>query len=255
MIDIHCHILPGLDDGAQTNEEALQMALAAESEGITHILATPHHKNRTYNNPKSVSLEAAQELNAFFQSEGLSLQILPGQEARIFGEVLEDYHNGEILTVNDNGKYLLVEFPSNHVPRYTERLFFDLQVAGITPVIVHPERNSEIIQTPEIIYNLVNGGALTQVTAASLIGKFGKKISQFSHQLVEHGLTHLLASDAHNTTTRGFCLREAYEMLGDTYGDSLRLEFEENAGHLIHGENLYVNPPERIKQKKFLGLF
>jgi protein-tyrosine phosphatase len=255
MIDIHCHILPGLDDGAQTKEEALKMALAAESEGITHILATPHHKNRAYNNPRQVSLNAVDELNTFFQSEGLGLEVLPGQECRIFGEVLEDYQNGEILTVNDNRKYLLVEFPSNHVPRYTERLFFDLQVAGITPVIVHPERNSEIIQTPEILYNLVNGGALTQVTAASLIGKFGKKIGQFSHQLVAHGLTHLLASDAHNTTTRGFCLREAYEVLGDTYGHSLRLEFEENAAHLIDGEPLYVNQPERIKQKKFLGLF
>ncbi len=255
MIDIHCHILPGVDDGAQVLADSIEMARVAEQEGITKILATPHHKNPKYENSKPFVMEEVNKLNAIFQSEGLSIEILPGQECRISGEILEDYQNGDVLSVNDKDKYVLVEFPSNHVPRYTERLFYDLQVAGLTPVIVHPERNSELIQSPEILYNLVKAGALSQVTAASLIGKFGKKIRQFSIQCVENGLTHILASDAHNTTTRGFCLREAYEDLAQLFGNGVRMEFQENAELLIKGEALFLEPPSPIKQKKFLGLF
>lgn len=255
MIDIHCHILPNVDDGAQTDQDAVAMARAAVHEGIRQIVATPHHKNPKYENPRHKVIDAVEALNTLFKNETIPLTILLGQECRISGEILEDYQNGEILSINENNKYILIEFPSNHVPRYTERLFFDLQVSGLTPVIVHPERNSEIVQTPDILYKLIQGGALSQVTAASLIGRFGKKISRFSNQLIESGCAHLLASDAHNTTTRGFCLREAYEYLEKEFGSDMRMTFEENAELLVKGETLYLTPPSPIRTKKFLGLF
>ncbi|WEG13150.1 tyrosine protein phosphatase [Pullulanibacillus sp. KACC 23026] len=255
MIDIHNHILPNLDDGPQAVEDALEMARSAFSQGITQIVATPHHNHPMFNNPRSKVLEAVDFLNDQLKREAMDLSILPGQECRISGEIIEDYQNAEILSVNENGKYLLIEFPSNHVPRYTERLFYDIQVSGLIPVIVHPERNSEIIQNPDRLYELVKGGALSQVTAGSLIGNFGKKIGRFSLQLVESGLSHIVGSDAHNVTTRGFCLREAYETIEDQFGIGLRMEFEENANLMVQGEALYLQPPTPIRQKRFLGLF
>lgn len=255
MLDIHCHILPCVDDGAASYEAAIQMARAAEQQGIRQIVATPHHKNPRFENTKDQIIEAVEALNNVLKKEAIELTVLPGQECRVFGEILDDYQKGEVLSVNNNGKYVLVEFPSNHVPRYIEQLFFDMQISGLTPIIVHPERNSEIVQSPDILLKLVKGGALSQVTASSLVGHFGKKISRFSSQLIESGLTHLIASDAHNTTTRGFYLREAYDHLQSQFGGGLRMEFEENAELLVRGETLYLSPPTPMRIKKFLGLF
>ena len=101
---------------------------------------------------------------------------------------------------------MLIEFPSSHLPRYANKLLFDLQVQGIVPIIVHPERNREIMENPDRLYNLVKEGALSQLTGTSVTGKMGKKIQKFSFDLIQTNLTHFIASDAHNTTTRPFDL-------------------------------------------------
>lgn len=255
MIDIHCHILPGVDDGAKDRELALEMARKAVSEGITTIYATPHHRNGSFENTKSSILLEVAELNVSLEAAKVPLNILPGQESRIFGEMVEAYTDDELLSLNDERKYILVEFPSNHVPRYTNKLFFDLQQQGVTPIVVHPERNAEIIENSEILYKLVKGGALTQVTAASVTGHFGKKIQKFSLDLINHNLTHFLASDAHNTTNRTFLLREAYEFVEKECGSFYRYYLQENPELLVKNQYVSVEPPERIKRKKFLGIF
>ena len=118
---------------------------------------------------------ATAKLNGALKEENIPLTVLPGQEPRIYGEIIDDYRKGEILTLNDDGKYLFVELPSDHVPYYTEQLLFEIQLAGLVPIIVHPERNRDFLERPELLYQLVKKGALTQVTAASLAGFFGKK--------------------------------------------------------------------------------
>jgi protein-tyrosine phosphatase len=168
--------------------------------------------------------------------------------------MVEGYEAGDILPVNHT-PYILVEFPSNHVPRYTERLFYDLQVNGLIPVIVHPERNQEIMEHPELLYQLVKKGAMTQITAGSVCGDFGKKIKNFSLQLVDANLTHFIATDAHNTTNRTFKMREAYGIIERKYGNELLYYFEENAALLIEGLTVYKEDPERIKKKKIFNLF
>ncbi|WP_147534477.1 tyrosine-protein phosphatase [Bacillus marasmi] len=254
MIDVHCHILPNVDDGAQTIEESIAMGRAAVEQGITSIIATPHHKNNQYENTKPQILAAVAELNQAFQAEGIQLEILPGQEIRIFGEILEDYQRQEILSLA-NSNYMLIELPTGQVPRYTEKLLYDLQMEGLVPIIAHPERNQELVQRPDLLYQFVKKGALTQVTAASVCGAFGKKIKHFSHQLIEANLTHFIASDAHNLAGRTFMMRKAFKEIQAKYGMDTVYLFQENAELLVEGSRVYKEMPERIKKKKIFGIF
>lgn len=255
MIDIHCHILPGIDDGAQTINDSIEMAKQAVQEGITSIIATPHHKNGSYENTKRTILKKVEELNRALQMESVPLQVLAGQEPRIYGEILEDYRQGEIETLNAGGKYLFIELPSGHVPRYTEQLLYDIQLNALTPIIVHPERNSELIQNPDILYQLVKKGALTQVTAGSVAGYFGKSVKKFSMQLIEANLTHFIASDAHNVSSRSFKMIEALDEIEKRYGVDMVYLFTENAELLVEGKAVYKEIPEKVKKKKILGIF
>ncbi|HEO8419434.1 TPA: hypothetical protein VBX77_001403 [Yersinia enterocolitica] len=254
MIDIHCHILPGVDDGAATIEDSVAMANAAVKEGITTIIATPHHKNNQFSNSKSSILTKVNDLNTVLKQENIPLTILPGQEVRIYGEVLEDYYKEKILTLNHT-KYLFIEFPSSSVPRYAERLLYELQTEGIIPIIVHPERNKELQEKPELLYQFVKNGALTQVTASSVAGYFGKNVKKFSEQLIEHNLTHFLASDAHNITSRSFKMMEGLDVVEENFGVDYVYLFKENAELLLEDKNVIKEVPERIQRKKFLGIF
>ncbi|MFD1707470.1 tyrosine-protein phosphatase [Siminovitchia sediminis] len=255
MIDIHCHILPGLDDGAADFTESLLMAQKAREEGIKKIIATPHHQNGKYNNFKEDIIQKVQELNDYLTAEQVNVEILPGQETRIYGDMVEDYDRDEILTLANISSYVFVELPSGHVPRYTEQLLFDLQMKGLTPVIVHPERNSELIEQPDKLYKLVKNGAATQITAASFVGYFGKKIQKFTADLIEANLTHFIASDAHNTTNRTFKMEEAYENIKKDYGTDFLFMFMDNAEAIVEGKDIFREIPERVKRKKLFGLF
>lgn len=248
MVDIHCHILPGIDDGAKNLKDSIIMAKHAVSEGIHTIIATPHF-NQSYDNRKPLIETKVIELNQALKEENIDVEILVGQEPRIYGEILSDYENNKIQTLN-NSQYLFIEFPSSQVPRYTEKLLFDIQMKGLTPIIVHPERNAELMERPEKLYELVQKGALTQVTASSLCGYFGKKIKTFSEQLIEANLTHFIASDAHNVGNRSFKMNEAFESIEKNYGIDYVYLFKENAELLVEGKNIIKEIPELIKKKK-----
>jgi protein-tyrosine phosphatase len=254
MIDIHCHILPGIDDGAKDLNDSLEMALQAQSQGITRIVASPHHKNGSFDNNFQDILTEVNLLNKELTKEGIDIEILPGQEVRIYGEMEEDL-DVDLLTVNNSGVYMLIEFPSSHLPRYANKLLFDLQLKGIVPIIVHPERNREIMEDPSKLYRLIKEGSLSQVTASSVTGRMGKKIKKFSLDLISHNLAHFIASDSHNTTTRPFDLREAYETVDKELGTSVRYMLQENPEEMVQGRMIDKDIPERIKKKKVLGLF
>jgi len=255
MIDLHCHILPSIDDGASNDELSLKMAREAVLEGIHTIVATPHHQNGRYFNEKKDIIQYVQELNESLKREQIPITILPGQEIRLYGEILDDYQEEKILTLNDTGKYLFIEFPSSQVPHYAERLLFDIQSKGMIPIIVHPERNSRLLEEPDLLYKFVTNGALAQVTAASVTGHFGKKIKRFSHQLIQSNLVHFVSSDAHNLEGRSFYMREALEVIESEHGQDTVYTFLENAQYVIQGQMCYKEPPEVIKKKKFLGIF
>lgn len=254
MVDLHCHILAGIDDGAQTMADSVDMARAAVDEGIDTIIATPHHKNGRYENSKQAIIEKTDELNEVLKTEGIPLHILPGQEPAIHGELVTGMTLGEVSTLNFS-RYLFIELPAGHVPRYTDQLLYDVQVNGKIPVIVHPERNQEIIERPDILYQLIKNGALSQLTAASVCGRFGKRVKTFSEQLIEANLAHFIASDAHNTNKRAFYMTEAYHDIDTRYGVDMVYFFRENAELLVMDKNVYKEVPQHIKKKKFLGLF
>ncbi|RKQ34289.1 tyrosine-protein phosphatase [Oceanobacillus halophilus] len=255
MIDIHSHILPGIDDGAKTEDDSLKMAREAVKQGITSIIATPHHRNGKYDNDRASIVRDVAILNELLEDADIPLTVLPGQETRINGEMIEDINSGDLLPLNES-KYIFVEFPSGHVPRYSSQMLFDLQVAGYKPIIVHPERNRELMEHPSKMYDFVKNGALTQVTAASVVGKFGKNIQKFSQQLIEANLTHFIASDAHNTTTRGFCMDDAFRLIKNEFGSDYYFMFLENSQLLVDNMNVNFVEPSRVKKKKkFLGLF
>lgn len=255
MIDLHCHILPNIDDGASNDAISLEMARKAVSEGIHTIVATPHHQNGRYRNEKKDIIQYVQALNDLLKKEQIPLTILPGQEIRIYGEILDDYQEGKILTLNDTSKYLFIEFPSSQVPHYAERLLFDIQARGLIPIIVHPERNSRLIEDPDLLYKFVTNGALAQLTAGSVTGHFGKKIKRFSHQLIQSNLVHFVSSDAHNLEGRSFYMREAVGIIESEHGQDTVYAFLENAQYVVNGKMCYKEPPEVVKKKKFLGIF
>ncbi|MFD9624851.1 tyrosine-protein phosphatase [Peribacillus muralis] len=255
MIDIHSHILPGVDDGAKHITESIAMAKLAVSEGIQTIIATPHHKNGHFENEKNDIIEKVAELNEVLKAEAIDLEVLPGQETRIYGDLLSDHQEARILTLNDAGRYVFIELPTDHVPAYTEPLLYDIQMKGLVPIIVHPERNLEFLESPNHLYKLVKHGALTQITAKSIVGGFGKKTKKFALQLIEKKLTHYVASDAHNTKNRAFHMIAAFNEIENKYGADMKYLFMENAELLVQGKLAYKEMPEKIETRKFLGIF
>lgn len=255
MIDVHCHILPGVDDGPETLDESLDMVREAINQGVTAAVATPHHKHTKYENVKQDIIKHVEELNEAIIRAGLEFTVLPGQEIRLYGELLSDLETGDLLTINNTNKYLFIELPSNHVPRYTDRMLYQLQLDGFTPVIVHPERNSEFVENPSLLYQLVKKGAITQVTASSITGEFGKKIKKFALSLLDSNQAHVIGSDSHNTTNRKNCLKQAYHVIEREFGSDSVCLLQENAICLVNGQVIHREQPSRIKQKKFLGLF
>ncbi|CZQ94193.1 tyrosine-protein phosphatase [Trichococcus ilyis] len=249
MIDLHCHILPGVDDGARTLEDSLAMAENAVAEGISHILVTPHHHNGKYLNPKAAVVAATESLQNELDHKGIKLTLYPSQEVRINGDLIKDIENEDILFIDEERRYLLIEFPTLSIPEYTEVLFFQLRQKGITPVIVHPERNQAIIDDPNILLPFIERGALAQVTAASYMGVFGKDIARLSYRLIEANLVHIIASDAHNTRGRGFYYKKAFAQLEKDFGTDKVRYFRENAKNLLNGDAMHTEAPVEVDRK------
>ncbi|MEN0644958.1 CpsB/CapC family capsule biosynthesis tyrosine phosphatase [Alkalicoccobacillus gibsonii] len=250
MIDIHSHILPGLDDGASSLTHSVEMARTAVEEGITTIIATPHHANPYFDTTLEQMLAGVESVNEALQAEKIPLVVKPGQEIRLFGELIDHLALGRSVPLTGEGRYVLVEFPTNSVPAYSERLFYDLAVQGYTPVIAHPERNSVFLDKPHKLFEFVRNGALSQITTSSVTGHFGKTIQAFTNQLMEANLAHILASDAHNLQARTFRMKAASDLIEEEHGTDLLYQFQENAELLVRNQNLIIHPPEPIQKKK-----
>ncbi|SEC11529.1 CpsB/CapC family capsule biosynthesis tyrosine phosphatase [Paenibacillus sp. GP183] len=254
MIDIHSHILPDLDDGSTSLSESLEMAREAVKQGIHKIIATPHHANGTYLNETSRVEQSVHTLNEELQLQGIPLTVYIGQEIRLYRDLLEDLDHSRIVTLN-RSKYMLVEFPSSHIPNYTDELFHELGIQKITPIIAHPERNQEIKENPSRLLELIEKGGLSQVTAHSILGGFGKTIQAFSMNLCKNHLAHFLASDAHNLTNRPCVLGQAYQTLRENLGNDVADLFQQNARCVLEDHSLLKEIPvwSRRKWFKFWG--
>ncbi|GAA2889422.1 tyrosine-protein phosphatase [Enterococcus casseliflavus] len=254
MIDLHCHILPGVDDGAEDLEASIAMAEKAISQGITHILCTPHHNNGKYRNPKSDVISLVSFLQSELDRRNLPLTVLEGQEVRITGDLIEDIRRDEILFTDLDDTYILIEFPTMEVPTYAERTFFELKSLGITPVIVHPERNAHFRKDPNHLIPFLEMGCLAQLTAPSYVGIFGRDIQKTAKIMVEHNLVQMMASDAHGVKKRTFYIREAYDQIAKDFGQYKVTKMQDVAKDLINGDQIDYPEYIEVKKKKF-GFF
>lgn len=251
MVDLHCHILPGIDDGSPDLQSSIQLANEAVRDGVTHILATPHHLDNDYVNHAADVILAADMFQTELDRRKIPLTVFPSQEVHINGDLLDHYD--DLLGIDETKKYMLLEFPHGEVPHYADRLIFDLKKHGTTPVIVHPERNKGIQNDLNLLYGFIQNGALAQVTATSYVGDFGEHVAKVSHQLVENNLVQVVSSDAHALKGRGFVLGEALDQIAHDFGEAKAREFEQNAEDLINGDYVAAHDYAPIaKRKKFL---
>jgi len=198
LIDIHCHILPGLDDGAQTMSDAAAMALELTRARFNTVIATPHViEGRKYNTPDLIR-KKVKELNEHLDNKWIPLKVLPGAENYIFYDLPKWYRQGKILSLADTNKYILIELPILNIPLYTEKVFSDFRLLGLTPIIAHPERNQEIVLNPQRLFQWADKGILIQVNAQSFLGNYGQKVKNLAEKLLSQGLVHFVASDMHN---------------------------------------------------------
>ena len=255
MVDLHCHLLPGIDDGSKNMDISLRLAREATENGVTHALLTPHHMNGRYVNHKQDVIRRTKEFQEQLQSHNIPLWVFPGQEVRINGQLLEALDEDDILFADTGNRYLMLEFPDDNVPHYTNRMIFDLQKRGITPVIVHPERNTKIMAKPELLYQLLEKGCLSQITASSYVGAFGKKVENFSRQLIEAGQGYVFASDAHDLPSRKYEMRQAFEKLSQEFDSELTEQYQNNARSIINGAGVQLNELQTIKKKTRFWLF
>jgi len=202
VIDLHCHILPQMDDGPSSWSTSLNMCRQAITNGIKTIIATPHILNGVYdNNPQAIE-EKVKTLNQKIKENNLPLQILPGSEVHLCADIIEAIKKKEILTLNKSN-YILLEFPHTQIPLHIEEILFQIQIMGITPIISHVERNLKFQQKPSLLSQLIQKGALAQITAASLCGFFGPIPKKISQKFLSEELIYSIASDAHTDSEEG----------------------------------------------------
>lgn len=260
MIDIHTHILPGIDDGAKDMETAIKMLKMAERDGTTHIIVTPHYIHEVqgiFGNDSKAVKKSYEELMAVVKEKNINVKIYPGTEAFICPELPQLITSGGIYTLN-NSAYVLVELPMMNMPIYTDDVLFNIKISGYTPIIAHPERYREIADNPNTLYDYINRGALVQVNASSIKGIYGKKIKDTALTLIRHNMVHFVASDAHTCRGRSPKMSRAYEIVRNEVGDAFAKRlFRTNAMKILKDEEFSFPKPEKVRSwmKMVLSLF
>jgi protein-tyrosine phosphatase len=201
LIDLHTHILPGVDDGAESMADSLDMARVAVADGITLVVATPHRHHLAYHAPREDAQNRLEELRAALDEAGIPLQVRLGGEAQIAPDSAEQFKSGLALTINES-RYLLLEWPFEHWPLYSDQAVFALQLLGIVPIMAHAERYRIVQRNHQQLDSLIERGLIIQINASSLTGSSGGEAKRTAERLITTGAAHLLASDAHSARSR-----------------------------------------------------
>jgi len=258
LIDLHCHILPGVDDGSKNMEMSLEMARVAVKQGISHILVTPHHMDGMYLNHKQDVIAKTANFQMALDAANIPLTVFSGQEVHLTGDLLKALDADDILFMDEGGRYLLLELPHSGIPEYTEDMIFELQTRGITPVIAHPERNHGFQKNPDRLYDFVEMGCITQLTSSSYLGVFGENVENLTAKIIKANLGFAFSSDAHNFKGRRFLMDAAFNKLSEQMGEQSARMFNENAKAIINGDDIVMPEVKRIsavKKKRRFWLF
>jgi protein-tyrosine phosphatase len=220
MIDLHCHFLPGIDDGAQTLADGLALSQAAAADGITYSVMTPHIDPGRYANTRSTIEKAFKEFRLALRKARIPLNIGMAAEVRLSQEIVALLSQNEVPFLGELDGYniILLEFPHTHIPPGADKLVERLLKHKIRPLIAHPERNQDVIRDLSKIEPFVQMGCFLQITAAALLGDFGRAPQNRALQLLELDVFKVLASDAHNLTGRRPVLREGMEAASKVLG-------------------------------------
>ncbi|AOE83151.1 tyrosine-protein phosphatase [Pseudomonas sp. TCU-HL1] len=222
MIDLHNHLLPGIDDGAPDLETSLALARMAVQDGITHLVCTPHiHPGRYDNTPTSIQAAREHLVNAL-QAQSIPLRVAAAAEVRFGMELMVGISQGSIPFLGEwqGKKVLLLELPHGEIPFGAERLVSWLLQRNIIPMIAHPERNKGFMRAPARLKPFIEQGCLLQVTAASVSGRFGLAAEELAHALLLQGVVTILASDAHNLQHRPPLLSEGMQHAARLVGEA-----------------------------------
>lgn len=240
MIDLHCHFLPGVDDGARTMQEALALAAAAVANGITHAVLTPHIHPGYFDNRLSSLVPVFDDYRAGLAAAGIDLKVLLGGEVRLHPDALDLLVADDLPVIGmiGNDRLVLLEFPDGQIPAGAEVACRYFAERGVRWLIAHPERNKEVMRDPQRIQPFVDSGCLLQLTAASVVGRFGPQALQAAHQLLAKGLVAVVATDSHNLLHRPPILKEAREAITKLYGSGLAHRLTEETPAAIIADRL-----------------
>ena len=226
------------------------MAETAVGDGIHTIVATPHTLNGVYINPKKEVTSHVTTLQEALSKNHIPLKLYAGVEAHLCTQMVERIKNGDILTINNTGKYIMLEFPSNIFPTGAKDEIFSLKLSGITPIICHPERNAAIQNNVEIMYTLVDMGALGVVTAMSITGGFLHRAQRAAEELLARRLVHMIATDAHSNDSRPPVLSQAVEETADIFGSMQEAKRMVNETPALILKGVSIDIPEPLSERQ-----
>lgn len=240
MIDLHCHLLPGIDDGAEDMATALALARMAMDGGTTHMVCTPHMHPGRYENTASSIAESLTGLRQALHEAGIPLQVGWAAEVRFDMEIMIKVPAGQIPFIGrwQDKDVMLLEFPHSEIPFGAERLTQWLLQRNVLPMIAHPERNKGVMRTPSRLKAFIDQGCLLQVTAGALVGRFGERAQEIAEELLRDDEVAVLASDAHN-------LEHRPPLLGEGFDQAVRLVGE------VRAEALVLHNPWKIAMQHF----
>ncbi len=250
FVDIHCHLLPGVDDGAQDVEESLAMARMAAADGTGTIIATPHQLGNFGQNRGDYIRARVNDLRQLLQAADVPLSVLPGADVRIEPGMMDALLRGDVLTLGDHGRHVLLELPHElYLP--LESVLEELRRRKIVGVLSHPERNQGILRQPGVVAPLVDAGCLMQITAGSLCGTFGTPSQKLCERMLDEGLVHFVASDGHGPRSRRPLMRGAFERVAELTDETTASELcSVNPGHVAAGEPVRAGRRESPRRKR-----
>ena len=237
-IDLHSHILPGIDDGAKDFDTSMQMLRIAAADGITQIILTPHNKPAGHNAGFSRLGALMAELEERMEDEGIAIELHRGNELYYRSGLAEEIMEGKALTMADSD-YVLAEFGPMDDFDYIRNGIYSLMAGGYSPILAHVERYSKINGRADRVENLIEMGCCIQVNAGSVMGVFGLGTKHFTRKLLKEGMVHFVATDAHDTGKRGPHIRECASYIEKKYGEDYARELlYENPMHVIRNESI-----------------
>lgn len=250
MIDIHCHILPEVDDGSRSLNESIEMAMIAKEQGITKIVNTSHyHPDFRYKKGEEL-LKELEDFNNVLKENMIDIEVLIGNEIYYTKDLIKEIDKLDFYTLN-NSRYILIELPPTNFPKDLCNIVYELKEKNYIPVFAHVERYREVQENPELIYEVINAGAIIQVNSHSILGKSGKELQKVCNTLLNRNMVHVVGTDAHSSKRRTPIFLDAYKYVSEKYSKEMADDlFIKNNNAIINNEALNLPKPYKEEQKK-----